>query len=150
MFKNAIYNSVRTIIRAKRNWVEWMVRKRLDLDATSSFHHHYHPSSKPISLISWAKPPGGFIKINFDGSLINFSAAGWFIFQDWTSKPVKAWAIYYGQSSILVAEANRNGNGAGWGWWAYFASPSPLFSPSRSPLRGKFLHVAIPSRDFYP
>ena len=30
VFKNEIYNSVRTIIRAKRNWAEWKVRKRPD------------------------------------------------------------------------------------------------------------------------
>lgn len=52
----------------KRNWAEWKVRKRLDLDITSSLHQHFHTSSKPISLISWAKPPDKFIKINFNRS----------------------------------------------------------------------------------
>jgi len=53
----------------------------------------------------WYPPLPGFVKLNFDGSLINSSAAGGFIIRDWTGKLVKACATYYGNTSILVAEA---------------------------------------------
>jgi len=46
-----------------------------------------------------------FVKINFEGSLINSSAAGRFIIRDWTRKLIKTGGTSYGQVSILVAEA---------------------------------------------
>ena len=53
----------------------------------------------------WYPPPPGFVKLNFDGSLIHSSAAGGFIIRDWTGRLIKAGATYYGDTSILVAEA---------------------------------------------
>ena len=63
------------------------------------------PPSTSIHFVRWHSPPLGFVKLNFDGSLINFSAVGGFIIRDWIGRLPKAGAKYYGNSSILVAEA---------------------------------------------
>jgi len=71
-------------------------------------HFFRGPSSSPtpsLHMVRWHPPSPGFVKLNFDGSLINLSAAGGFIIRDWTGKLVKAEASYYGDTSILVAEA---------------------------------------------
>jgi len=65
-------------------------------------------SSSPTTsnhLVRWHPPPPGFVKLNFDGYLVNSSAAGGFIVRDWTGKLIKAGATYYGDTPILVAEA---------------------------------------------
>jgi len=59
----------------------------------------------PNSYVRWHPPPPNFIKLNFDGSLINNSSAGDFYLRDWTGKLIKVGATHYGETSILVAEA---------------------------------------------
>ena len=56
-------------------------------------------------MARWNPSPSRFIKINFDGSLTNSSAAGSFIFHDWTCKLIKAGVAYYNHISSLVAKA---------------------------------------------
>ena len=71
-------------------------------------HYFRVSSSSPTTSIHLVKrypPPQGFVKLNFDGSLINSSAAGGFIIWDWTGRLVKADATCYSDTSILVAEA---------------------------------------------
>ena len=86
-------------------------QKILDLDATSSLHHHFHPSSKPISLISWAKLPGAFIKINFDGSKSSSSSAGGFVIRSWDGRFLRAVTTNLGAVLVLVVEATAMRNG---------------------------------------
>ena len=56
-------------------------------------------------FVRWHSPSTEFIKLNFDGLLINKSATGGFILRDWVGKLIKVGVIHYGEPSILVAEA---------------------------------------------
>jgi len=70
-------------------------------------HHFKGSSSSPgttTHLVRWYPPPPGFLKFNFDGSLINSSVAGGFLIRDWRRRLIKAGAMYYGDTSILVVE----------------------------------------------
>ena len=103
VFNNDFFNPVACLIRAKKEYAEWRIRTRLSVD-----HFLKGPSSSPPTsphLVRWHPPSPGFVKLNFDGSLINSSATGGFIIRDWTGKLVKVRANYYGDTSILVAEA---------------------------------------------
>jgi len=73
--------------------------------------------SKPHYFIRWQSPNPNWIKINFDGSLHNTSAAGGFIIQDWRGKVLMIGASNYGDTSIIVAEgrALRDGVQAAFG-----------------------------------
>jgi len=62
-------------------------------------------------FVRWHSPPIKFIKLNFDGSLINKSTVVNFILRDWTGKLIKAGAAHYGEASILVAKAHALKNG---------------------------------------
>jgi len=78
------------------------------------------PSSTPLKphyFIRWQSPNPNWIKINFDGSLHNTSAAGGFIIQDWRGKVLMIGASNYGDTSIIVAEgrALRDGVQAAFG-----------------------------------
>ena len=44
------------------------------------------------------------MKINFDGSLQNNSAARGYILRDWRGNVLKIGSAYYGHMSIIVAE----------------------------------------------
>ena len=103
VFNNEIFNPVACLIRAKKASAEWRIRTCMSVD-----HYSRGSSSSPGTpshLVRWYPPPPGFVKLNFDGSLINSSAAGGFIIRDWTGRLIKAGATYYGDTSILVAEA---------------------------------------------
>ena len=95
------------LFEEKKNWAKWSGRKRFDLDASSAFHHHSHPSPKPSFFISWAKPPGGFIKINFDGSQSSSSAARGFVIGDWIGRFLQAETMNIGEALVLVVEATQ-------------------------------------------
>ena len=56
-------------------------------------------------LVRWFRPPSEFVKLTFNGSLINSSALGGFIIWDWTNKLVKDGATYYDDTFVIVAEA---------------------------------------------
>ena len=68
VFENDVPNPMGSLVRAKRIWAEWKFR-------TSVFHpHSIHtpstpPTPKTTQLIGWRSPPGGYIKLNFDGTL---------------------------------------------------------------------------------
>jgi len=106
VFNNKILNPFACLVRAKKVNAEWRIRTCMSVD-----HYFRGPSSSPtplIHLVRWHPPSPGFVKLNFDGFLINSSAAGDFIIRDWTGKLVKAAASYYGDTSILVAEARAS------------------------------------------
>ena len=69
------------------------------------------PKGTSHHFVRWHSPPTEYIKLNFDGSLTNKSAAGGFILRDWTGKTIKAGTIHYGETSILVTEARALKNG---------------------------------------
>jgi len=46
------------------------------------------------------------VKVNFDGSVQNNSAAGGYIIRDWRGMVLKLGAAYYGNTSIIMAEGN--------------------------------------------
>ena len=103
VFNNEIFNPVACLIRAKKATAEWRIRTCMSVD--HSFRGPSSPLTTSIHLVRWHPPSPGFVKLNFGGSLINLAAAGSFIIRDWTGKLVKAGAGYYGETSILVAEA---------------------------------------------
>ena len=80
------------------------------MDASSSFHHHSHPAPKPSFFISWAKLPGGFIKINFDGSKSSSSAAATFVIRDWIGRFLQGGNTNLEEVSVLVIEATAMRN----------------------------------------
>jgi len=55
--------------------------------------------------VRWHPPQPGIIKLNFDGSYANSSAAGGFLLRDWMGRVIKAAVANYGHTSSLVAEA---------------------------------------------
>ena len=103
VFNNEIFNPVACLIRAKKATAEWRIRTCMSVD--NFFRGPPSPPITSIHLVRWHPPSPGFVKLNFDGSLINSAATGGFIIRDWTGKLVKAEAGYYGETSILVAEA---------------------------------------------
>ena len=56
------------------------------------------------SFISWAKPPKGFIKINFGGSK-SPSSAGEFIIQSWNGRFLQVETFNMEVASVLVTKA---------------------------------------------
>ena len=63
------------------------------------------PPTTSNHFVRWQPPLSGFVKLNFDGSIKNSSAAGGFILRKWTGKLLKVEASSYGKISVLVAEA---------------------------------------------
>jgi len=61
-------------------------------------------SLKNYQFIRWQSSNPGRIKLNFDGSLQNTSAAGGFILRDWRRGVLMIRAANYGMTSIIVAE----------------------------------------------
>ena len=87
----------------KKANAKWRIRTCMSVD-----HFFRGPSSSPttsIHIVRCYPPSPGFVKLNFDGSLINLSAIGGFIILDWTGKLIKAGVSYYDNTSIFVAEA---------------------------------------------
>jgi len=103
VFRQDSFCPLRTLIRAKREFVEWMFRSRLEADSSSQGRPTHRPDSS--FFVRWRAPPMGFVKLNFDGSLHQTSAAGGFIIRGWGGNLIKAGAAHYGDSNILVAEA---------------------------------------------
>ena len=103
VFDKQIFNPVTCLIRAKKAYTEWRIRTCMS-DELSQRGPTSSPSKK-LQLVRWPPPPPGFIKNNFDGSLIRLTATGGYIPWDWIGKVIKTGAANYGQSSILVAEA---------------------------------------------
>jgi len=102
-FENKFFNPLKCLIKAKKVYAELRIRSCISDD--SSLRGAPSSSSKPVHLIKWHPPPPGFVKINFDGSLLNSSAAGGYVLRDWTGKLLKIGVTNYGHSSIVVAEA---------------------------------------------
>ena len=103
IFNDEIFNPIACFIQAKKASAEWRIRTCMSVDNFSR-----GSSSSPTTsthLVRWYPPLLGFVKLNFDGSLINSSVAGGFILWDWTRRLIKARATYYGDTSILVTEA---------------------------------------------
>lgn len=103
VFNNETFSLVACIVRAKKANAEWRIRTCLSVN-----HFFRGPSSSPttlLHLVRWNPLSPEFVKLNFDGSLINSSAAGDFIIRDWTGKLVKAEVHFYDNISIIVAEA---------------------------------------------
>jgi len=99
-----------TLVRAKRIWAEWKLR-------TSVFHpHSIHlpitpPTPKATQLIGWRSPPGGYIKLNFDGTLSSSGAAAGFVIRDWVGRFLQAGTRFLEGAPILVAEATAMRDG---------------------------------------
>jgi len=64
------------------------------------------PSSTNINFVTWYPPQPRVVKINFDGSCVNSTAAEGFILWAWTGKVLKVGAANYQWTSSLVVEAH--------------------------------------------
>jgi len=103
VFRQESFCPLRILLRAKRDYAEWMLRFRWEASYSSPHSHHHRTDSS--SFVRWRAPPPGFIKLNFDGSLHQHSAAGGFLIRGWGGNLIQAGAAHYGDSPILVAEA---------------------------------------------
>jgi len=103
VFRQDRFCPLRTLIRAKREFVEWEFRSRLDVDSSSQGRPTHRTDSS--FFVRWRAPPMGSVKLNFDGSFQHSSAAGGFIIRGWGGNLIKAGAAHYGDATILVAEA---------------------------------------------
>ena len=65
----------------------------------------------PLTSSRGGTPAFRLCKINFDGVIINSSAARCCILCDWIGKLIKAGASHYGEAFILVAEARVRKDG---------------------------------------
>ena len=61
---------------------------------------------KIYEFIRWQSPNPGRVKLNFDGSLQNNSAAGGFILRDWRRAALLTGAANYGSTLILVVDGH--------------------------------------------
>jgi len=114
VFNNESTSPMGTLLRAKRSWAEWMIRKSSSASTSStsfsSTHQSIHTSCSP-QLIGWALPREGFIKLNFDGSKSTTGAAAGFVLRTWKGGFVQAGARFLEHASVLVAEATAMRDG---------------------------------------
>jgi len=80
MFKKGNFKPFGYIIKAKRASVEWRIRNCLLVDDYFT-GRSFGPVTKH-KLVEWQPQSPGSVKINFDGSLQNTSAAGGYIICD--------------------------------------------------------------------
>ena len=112
VFRNDTPTPMGTLLRAKRNWVEWTWRKSSSLLPSSSLSHHQQPLHPPsIHFIRWLSPRGGFIKLNFDGSKSSAGAAAGFVLRNWNGGFIMAGTRFLEHASVIVAEATAMRDG---------------------------------------
>jgi len=112
IFKNETPSPMATLLRAKRSWAEWTLRKSsptLPLSTPSSSQQHQHPHS--THFIRWSAPSGGFIKLNFDGSKSPAGAAAGFVIRNWQGGFIMAGTRFLEQATVIVAEATAMRDG---------------------------------------
>ncbi|KAB2629940.1 hypothetical protein D8674_007459 [Pyrus ussuriensis x Pyrus communis] len=56
------------------------------------------------SSIRWRPPDVGFVKLNFDGSVVNQGATSSFVIRNETGEPIAAGTRFIGQNTISVTE----------------------------------------------
>ena len=114
IFRREVPTPMGTLLRAKRNWAEWMLHTASSVP-TSSLSSitplHLPQSNRNHSLIRWQLPHGGFIKLNFDGSKSVTGAAAGFVLRSWQGGFIKGGSRFLENASILVAEATAMRDG---------------------------------------
>jgi len=65
--------------------------------------HSTIPVKTPF-FVRWEPPFPGRVKLNFDGSLQNGSAAGGYVLRDWRGMVLLVGATSFGRTSIVMAE----------------------------------------------
>lgn len=65
-------------------------------------HNGSNPSK--ISSIWWRHPKAGFVKLNFNGSVVNQGAATGFVIRNENGEPIAAGTRCIGHNTISVAE----------------------------------------------
>ena len=85
IFDNEAPKPMGSLIRAKRNWAEWHLRMSvLNSNSTPPPHSSHNPGA--TRLIGWRSPPGGYLKLNFDGTHSSSGAAAGFVLRDWRGR----------------------------------------------------------------
>lgn len=99
VFKNEVSNPLACLIRQKKVNVEWRIQTCYWLS------HFWGGFFSPFHLhslcIRWHSPPPGFVKLNFDGSLIHSLAAGEYILRDWTGRLLQPSSAHFVSPSRL-------------------------------------------------
>ena len=67
---------------------------------------HYTPNVKTTGIVRWIFLPGGFIKINFEGTLSSSEAAVGYVLRDWQGRLINAGTRFMHDAPILVSKAN--------------------------------------------
>uniref|UniRef100_A0A7C9DII2 RNase H type-1 domain-containing protein n=1 Tax=Opuntia streptacantha TaxID=393608 RepID=A0A7C9DII2_OPUST len=112
IFKNEAPSPMATLLRAKRSWAEWTLRKSsstLPSSTPSSYQQPPHPSS--THFVRWSTPIRGFIKLNFDGSKSSTGAAAGFVLRNWQGGFIMAGTRFMAHAPVLVAEATAMRDG---------------------------------------
>ncbi|XP_050144053.1 uncharacterized protein LOC126619680 [Malus sylvestris] len=95
----------------------WIVKFALNLGKEFIEANSISPVSKSgsnpslRSSIRWRPPDAGFVKLNFDGSMVNQGAASGFVIRNLTGEPIAAGTRFTGQNTIFVAECLALHNG---------------------------------------
>lgn len=106
VFDKQFFNPVRCLIRTKKTYAEWRIQTCMS--DNHSQRGAFSSSSKNFHLVRWHPPPPGFIKINFDESLINSRAVGGYILRDWIGKVIKTGAANYGSRQFLLPKQEHS------------------------------------------
>ena len=80
----------------------------------SSLHSYIllNPSTpKATQLIGCRSPPGGYIKLNFDGTHSSSGVAAGFVLRDWVGRFIQAGTRFLEDAPIIVAEATAMRDG---------------------------------------
>lgn len=111
VFRNETSSPLITLIRAKKASAEWRIRHKLTQPLFPSSNSYPSSSCRKTYWVAWRAPPGGSIKVNFDGAKTSQGAAGGFIIRDWEGQFIQAASFRLGSASVLVAEATALRNG---------------------------------------
>uniref|UniRef100_A0A7C9DFJ2 RNase H type-1 domain-containing protein n=1 Tax=Opuntia streptacantha TaxID=393608 RepID=A0A7C9DFJ2_OPUST len=110
IFDNEAPKPMGSLIRAKRTWAEWQLRMSV-LNPHSTPPSHSSHNSEATRLIGWRSPPGGYLKLNFDGTHSSSGAAAGFVLRDWRGRLIQAGTRFLEDAPILVAEATAMRDG---------------------------------------
>jgi len=110
VFKNAAFNPLSCLIKAKKPVAEWHIRTYMSVDMLPRGpplpSHH-----KNFFIAHWVSPPPGLVEVNFDGSCSGSISMGGYLLRDWMGRLLRAGTGNYGAISIIVAEARAMRDG---------------------------------------
>ncbi|XP_021744635.1 uncharacterized protein LOC110710617 [Chenopodium quinoa] len=110
IFSQESFDIPRIFHRAQFAFNEWHYRILTDTFSSSgspirrSSSSPYHSSTNTI-MVFWEAPPTNFYKLNFDGSILNKSAAAGILIRDSSGAVLGARAFNLGTTKVFIIEA---------------------------------------------